>query len=189
MQEKVIYTPQEVQKILGVTYNTVKKLANEGVFETFWLQKRLFIKKESFDAWLFDTGGKDPIIDQEKVGMWEPEPETGHKIDEPPETEKIKPAPDTKMTDGEIQEEADTEPSESREEGSTSDEKEEIQSWCYSVAEAAKILGISATTMYTVIKKNNIHYVSVGTRILLPKRNFHKWLEKALSEPGRDLIR
>ena len=72
MQERVIYTPQEVQKILGVTYNTVKKLANEGVFESFWLQKRLLIKKESFDAWLFDTGGKDPIIDREKVGMWEP---------------------------------------------------------------------------------------------------------------------
>ena len=82
MQDKVIYTPQEVQKILGVTYNTVKKLANEGVFESFWLQKRLFIKKESFDAWLFDTGGKDPIIDREKVGMWEPEPETGNKMDE-----------------------------------------------------------------------------------------------------------
>jgi len=195
MQEKVIYTPQEVQRILGITYNAVKKLADEGVFDSFWLQKRLFIKKESFDAWLFDTGGKDPIIDQEKAAMWEPEPETGTKTDQEQEIKEDKTTmgteaiAETESAEKDTPKKVDMKPAENRKEENSSTETGEIQSWCYSVAEAAKLLGISPTTMYTVIKKNNIHYVSVGTRILLPKRNFHKWLEKALSEPGRDLIR
>ena len=55
--------------------------------------------------------------------------------------------------------------------------------------EAARILGVAKSSMYEVIRRNNIHHVYVGKRILLPKRNFHKWLEKALSEPGKHLTR
>jgi len=57
------------------------------------------------------------------------------------------------------------------------------------VEEAARILGVAKSSMYEVIRKNNIHHVFVGRRILLPKKNFHDWLEKALYEPGKSLTR
>ena len=73
--------------------------------------------------------------------------------------------------------------------GSTSEQPVKIEPWCYSVEEAARILGVAKSSMYEVIRKNNIHHVFVGRRILLPKKNFHDWLEKALSEPGKSLTR
>lgn len=189
MDEKIIYTPQEIQRILGVTYNTVKKLASEGVFETFYLQKRLFIKRDSFDDWLYNTGGKDPIIEQEKTGIWEPKPEQEQVKKDLQEHEEIKAAEEPEIAAEVTMEKKDAKQAAKQETESASGETMKIEPWCYSVEEAARILGVAKTSMYEVIRKNNIHHVYVGRRILLPKKNFHDWLEKALSEPGKSLTR
>ena len=86
-------------------------------------------------------------------------------------------------------EKKEAEPAIKQETESTQEQPVKIEPWCYSVEEAARILGVAKSSMYEVIRRNNIHHVYVGKRILLPKRNFHKWLEKALSEPGKHLTR
>ncbi len=49
----------------------------------------------------------------------------------------------------------------------------------YSVPEAAKVLGISRSLMYTLVNKNEIPYCRIGEkRILIPAEKLHEWLNQ-----------
>lgn len=53
-----------------------------------------------------------------------------------------------------------------------------IQKATYSISEAAEILGISAPSMYKMVKEfDNFPILRVGKRILVPKAAFENWLE------------
>lgn len=48
----------------------------------------------------------------------------------------------------------------------------------YSVPEAAKVLGIGVTTMYTLVKKKGFPVIVVGTRKLIPKKGLECWVDE-----------
>lgn len=48
----------------------------------------------------------------------------------------------------------------------------------YSVAEAARALGVSRPTMYRLLERPDFPRVPVGRRILIPCALFNEWLER-----------
>ncbi len=48
----------------------------------------------------------------------------------------------------------------------------------YSVYEIVEILGISISSAYQAIERNEIPHVKVGSRILIPKKMLDEWLSK-----------
>ena len=48
----------------------------------------------------------------------------------------------------------------------------------YSVGEAAKVLGVSETKMYQVIRMEGFPLVTLGSRRLIPIKALERWLDK-----------
>lgn len=53
-----------------------------------------------------------------------------------------------------------------------------LKKWSYSISEVAKMLGISETTVYDLIKRDGIKTVTVDYWIRIPKKSFREWYEK-----------
>lgn len=53
----------------------------------------------------------------------------------------------------------------------------------YSVPEAAKILGVSASKMYEVVKIQGFPTIKVGSRLLVSAKGLENWIE-AQAEKG-----
>lgn len=49
-----------------------------------------------------------------------------------------------------------------------------------SVTETATVLGISRTSAYELVKGNNFPSIKVGSRIVIPKGELQKWIQKQL---------
>lgn len=49
-----------------------------------------------------------------------------------------------------------------------------------SVTEAATVLGISRTSAYELVKGNDFPSIKVGSRIVVPKEELQKWIQKQL---------
>jgi len=47
-----------------------------------------------------------------------------------------------------------------------------------SVTEAAKMLGISRTTMYNLAKQEEFPCVMIGHRMLIPLKGLNEWIDK-----------
>ena len=52
-----------------------------------------------------------------------------------------------------------------------------IQKLAYSIAEAAKALGIGKTKMYELAKQEGFPVVMVGNKYVIPVKLFEVWLE------------
>lgn len=48
----------------------------------------------------------------------------------------------------------------------------------FSVAEAARALGVSRPTLYKILERPDFPKVRVGSRIVIPRSLFISWLEK-----------
>lgn len=48
----------------------------------------------------------------------------------------------------------------------------------FSVAEAARSLGVSRPTMYRLLDRPDFPKVHIGTRVIIPCKLFAEWLEK-----------
>ena len=53
-----------------------------------------------------------------------------------------------------------------------------LKKWSYSISEVAKMLGISETTVYDLIRRDGIKTVTVDYWIRIPKKSFQEWYEK-----------
>ena len=49
---------------------------------------------------------------------------------------------------------------------------------CYSVDQASKILGVSRSKMYDLLRRPDFPVVSVGHRKLIPRRQLEEWLDQ-----------
>lgn len=49
-----------------------------------------------------------------------------------------------------------------------------------SVTETATVLGISRTSAYELVKGNDFPSIKVGSRIVVPKDELQKWIQKQL---------
>ena len=49
-----------------------------------------------------------------------------------------------------------------------------------SVTETATVLGISRTSAYELVKGNGFPSIKVGSRIVVPKDELQKWIQKQL---------
>ncbi len=54
----------------------------------------------------------------------------------------------------------------------------EAEKRCYTVKEIQDILGISRSTVYELLKKNEIRWIQIGTKYRISKKSFDKWLDK-----------
>lgn len=55
----------------------------------------------------------------------------------------------------------------------------------YSVAEAAKCLGVAESTMYTIIKMDGFPLLKLGGRRLIPIKGFERWIEDQAAKGWR----
>lgn len=56
---------------------------------------------------------------------------------------------------------------------------EELRRRVYTVPEVAQMLGISKSYCYELVKKKEIPTMTLGTRRIIPKDKFDKWLNDA----------
>lgn len=49
---------------------------------------------------------------------------------------------------------------------------------CYSVEQAAKILGISRAKMYDLLRRPDFPVVDIGHRKLIPRKQLEQWLDR-----------
>ena len=54
----------------------------------------------------------------------------------------------------------------------------------YTVEEIQGILGISAPTAYTLVRRNLFRYVKVGRSIRISKKSFDEWLDCGMPDGG-----
>lgn len=47
----------------------------------------------------------------------------------------------------------------------------------YSVQEAAKLIGISSSKMYELIRNDEVPHLNVGKRVVIPKHRFNEWVD------------
>ena len=47
-----------------------------------------------------------------------------------------------------------------------------------SVPEAAKVVGVSVSTMYQLVKRDGFPVIVVGKRLLVPARGLERWIEE-----------
>ena len=57
-----------------------------------------------------------------------------------------------------------------------------MEKLAYSIPEAASVIGVSKSYMYTLIQKNKIPYVKVGSRKIVPKVSLEQWLQENTSK-------
>ena len=55
---------------------------------------------------------------------------------------------------------------------------------CYSVKELQKILGVSRTGIYELLKRKEFRWVLVGGKYIISKASFDRWLDAP--EPAHD---
>lgn len=55
---------------------------------------------------------------------------------------------------------------------------ENIEKRVYSVMEISKILNISKTFAYELVKEGHFHSVKIGSAIRISKKSFDEWLDK-----------
>ena len=58
MDNKRVYTVDEIQAILGISKNTAYALVKSGAFHSVKIGGQYRISKKSFDEWLDDVGVK-----------------------------------------------------------------------------------------------------------------------------------
>lgn len=49
----------------------------------------------------------------------------------------------------------------------------------YNTREASKVLNIGLSKMYHLIKTNQIPYVKIGSKAIIPKKELMKWLKES----------
>ena len=54
----------------------------------------------------------------------------------------------------------------------------EAEKRCYTVNEIQDILGISRSTVYELLNKNEFRWIQIGTKYRISKKSFDKWLDK-----------
>ena len=54
----------------------------------------------------------------------------------------------------------------------------EAEKRCYTVKEIQDILGISRPTVYELLKKNEFHWIQIGTKYRISKKSFDGQLDK-----------
>nr|WP_308496957.1 helix-turn-helix domain-containing protein [uncultured Agathobacter sp.] len=54
----------------------------------------------------------------------------------------------------------------------------EAEKRCYTVNEIQDILGISRSTVYELLKKNEFRWIQIGTKYRISKKSFDEWLDK-----------
>lgn len=64
----------------------------------------------------------------------------------------------------------------------------DINKKTYSVAEAAKVLGISTPKLYQLCHAEGFPAVRLGNRIVIPIENLDKWLDEQCSAKEKSLI-
>lgn len=53
-----------------------------------------------------------------------------------------------------------------------------VEKRVYSVMEIAKILNISKTFAYELVKEKHFHSIKIGSAIRVSKKSFDEWLDK-----------
>lgn len=56
--------------------------------------------------------------------------------------------------------------------------REPIMNGTYTVQDIAKILNVSRTTGYAIIREGNFKAIRIGKIIRVSKQSFHKWLDE-----------
>lgn len=56
---------------------------------------------------------------------------------------------------------------------------------CYSVQEAAKLLGISKPKAYELVQREGFPKIQIDRRILIPIAGLEEWLKKQCGAEGR----
>ena len=60
----------------------------------------------------------------------------------------------------------------------------EAPSLTITVEEAARYLGIGRNSTYEAIRRNEIPYIRIGRRIVIPRHRFLEWLGASDANPG-----
>ena len=58
----------------------------------------------------------------------------------------------------------------------------DVERVTFTVAEAAKMLGINRIKMYEITRRADFPSIRLGRRIVIPRRAFENWLESAALE-------
>lgn len=58
---------------------------------------------------------------------------------------------------------------------------------CYTVKELQEILGISRPTVYELLKRNEFHWIQIGTKYRISKKNFDEWLDRKINDIGQKI--
>ncbi|MBE6837323.1 MAG: helix-turn-helix domain-containing protein [Ruminococcus sp.] len=53
-----------------------------------------------------------------------------------------------------------------------------LQKATISVKEASRILGISFSNMYALVRADKVPNIKIGKRYLIPLKSFYEWLER-----------
>lgn len=56
--------------------------------------------------------------------------------------------------------------------------REPIMNGTYTVQDIAKILNVSKTTSYAIVREGNFKVIRIGRVIRISKQSFHKWLDE-----------
>ncbi|MGP1434704.1 MAG: helix-turn-helix domain-containing protein [Catonella sp.] len=51
---------------------------------------------------------------------------------------------------------------------------------CYTVKELQEILGVSRSTVYDLLKKNEFRWLQIGTSYRISKKSFDEWLDNKI---------
>lgn len=61
--------------------------------------------------------------------------------------------------------------------------EQEPKRLAYSIKEASELLGLSKSRLYEMVQFDEIPYMRVGGKILLPKKEFESWLKARVVMP------
>lgn len=59
---------------------------------------------------------------------------------------------------------------------------------CYSVDQASKVLGISRTKLYDLLRRPDFPVVDIGHRKLIPRRQLEEWLDRQCGARKQEII-
>lgn len=57
---------------------------------------------------------------------------------------------------------------------------------CYSVKEAAQLIGVSSSVLYREIREKNFPAITIGRRVLVPEKMIREYVEKKIQEAKND---
>jgi excisionase family DNA binding protein len=67
--------------------------------------------------------------------------------------------------------------------------EQEKKRLAYTVKEAAEMLGLSRSRLYEMVQFDEIPYMKIGGKILLPKKEFESWLKARVVMPQKRNLR